>query len=710
MAGVGGVRSRGQQGEGQITVRVGAIAMGVITALGIWHAWSYRFLCDDAFISFRYARNLSHGAGLVFNPGLGRVEGFTNFLWVLLLAVFDRFGVVPERAALVLSFVASVGLFGLVAWWARRGAGGRSWVWLTPALLLASTRSVAVWSTSGLETRAFELLVVAGVLRVCYECEAFASGGEPRRAVGGWLFAIAELMRPDALVVGLPVLLAAAWYLRRLRGVKGWVRATFVPLVIIVGLHILFRWSYFGDWLPNTYYAKVAGRARWSWGARYLAAWAIEYGVAFWLPLIAVALMHARRAGRTHIPLLFAAALGPWVGYIVAIGGDHFEYRILGLMFPLSYLWVGDGLAALREMPKGRWLVPFSFAAILVSLWVIPRRSHLDFPSEYMSGFPGLAVGNAASRDDYLAPERDPLLRLPVIRAIARIHQRLTRELTSHFVAIRQEEHARFLRHAETQGHRLRALVDAGLLPRDTRVAIDCIGAIPYRSGLLVLDRHGLTDKVVAHQKPAVLDLMAHEKVAGLDDARRFGVELWAVDPVDLVVEVTSERLLFAMTHTAEGSEAAFAAAVSDSEYLLAVLPPGVESVAARTPMLRWNAVLDSSFAVGYLARAVPAFENKLTHDPADLKATNALAFLYLVQGRHREALDLYSRLSSARPTDELVWAKIAELARSLQRPDEERAALLRLFELARIRRDDASAARVWTRYQQLQGRGGPRP
>jgi len=45
-----------------------------------------RFLvCDDAFISFRYARHLAEGQGLVWNPE-ERVEGYTNFLWVLVLA------------------------------------------------------------------------------------------------------------------------------------------------------------------------------------------------------------------------------------------------------------------------------------------------------------------------------------------------------------------------------------------------------------------------------------------------------------------------------------------------------------------------------------------------------------------------------------------------------------------------------------------------
>ena len=34
-----------------------------------WMAASAWFLTDDAFISFRYARNLLEGHGLVFNPG-----------------------------------------------------------------------------------------------------------------------------------------------------------------------------------------------------------------------------------------------------------------------------------------------------------------------------------------------------------------------------------------------------------------------------------------------------------------------------------------------------------------------------------------------------------------------------------------------------------------------------------------------------------------
>lgn len=42
----------------------------------------YFNLFDDAMISMHYAWNLSHGHGLVWNPG-ERVEGYTNLLLTL---------------------------------------------------------------------------------------------------------------------------------------------------------------------------------------------------------------------------------------------------------------------------------------------------------------------------------------------------------------------------------------------------------------------------------------------------------------------------------------------------------------------------------------------------------------------------------------------------------------------------------------------------
>ena len=105
------------------------IWIGLVIAAGflLWHITSYWFLCDDAFISFRYARNLSEGYGLVFNPGFERVEGYTNFSWVVLLAGLARLGVAPESAALVLGPIAASATLAVVVltgmrWFGRESA------------------------------------------------------------------------------------------------------------------------------------------------------------------------------------------------------------------------------------------------------------------------------------------------------------------------------------------------------------------------------------------------------------------------------------------------------------------------------------------------------------------------------------------------------------------------------------------------------------
>ena len=69
-----------------------------------WLIWRFDFLVDDAFISFRYARNLALGHGLVFNVGESPpVEGYTNFLWVLMLAAVETLGWDPALWSRALS-------------------------------------------------------------------------------------------------------------------------------------------------------------------------------------------------------------------------------------------------------------------------------------------------------------------------------------------------------------------------------------------------------------------------------------------------------------------------------------------------------------------------------------------------------------------------------------------------------------------------------
>src|SRR2546430_4333577 len=86
----------------------------VAVAVLVVHSLQFDFVTDDAFISFVYARNLAEHGQLVFNLGQ-HVEGYTNFLWTVLLAILMKVGIAPELAARVLGTGFAIGtLFVLV--------------------------------------------------------------------------------------------------------------------------------------------------------------------------------------------------------------------------------------------------------------------------------------------------------------------------------------------------------------------------------------------------------------------------------------------------------------------------------------------------------------------------------------------------------------------------------------------------------------------
>ena len=113
----------------------------------VWLAGLSWFLTDDAFISFRYARNLLEGHGLVFNPG-EYVEGYSNFLWVLeLAAAWGLFGVRPEVAAPWLSVACTGATLAVMLWWVVHTPSlrHRSWVaWMALGLVCTSATFAVV--------------------------------------------------------------------------------------------------------------------------------------------------------------------------------------------------------------------------------------------------------------------------------------------------------------------------------------------------------------------------------------------------------------------------------------------------------------------------------------------------------------------------------------------------------------------------------------
>src|SRR5262249_36013163 len=157
------------------------------------------------------------------------------------------------------------------------------WIALIPLVWLGATRSIAVWSTSGLETRLFEVLIVAGVFRLIDDVSVRIGGDAPRSPWAAVLLALAEWTRPHALrrAAAEFATAGAILALRKRLALRDAVvsAATFL---VLVGAQFAFRLTYYGVWFPNTYYAKVGGRSWWGMGGAYLACFALEYAAWLW--------------------------------------------------------------------------------------------------------------------------------------------------------------------------------------------------------------------------------------------------------------------------------------------------------------------------------------------------------------------------------------------------------------------------------------------
>jgi len=215
----------------------------------------YFSLFDDSMISMRYAKNLAHGQGLVWNPGGEKVEGFSNPFWVLFMALFHLFPIASSKISLFIQIFAV--LFMIInLFLVRKIAGFISenslWVSLGAVALTAFYFPLNNWALQGTEVSVLTLLmslVVWHVLRLIKE-DGFSV----------WpfvLMGVGTLLRLDMIVPYLVVLifLLSSSPRQRLKNL-GW---GMLILLAFAGGQVLVRFSYYNEWLPNTYYLKMTG-------------------------------------------------------------------------------------------------------------------------------------------------------------------------------------------------------------------------------------------------------------------------------------------------------------------------------------------------------------------------------------------------------------------------------------------------------------------
>jgi hypothetical protein len=301
----------------------------------------YFLLDDDMMISMRYARNLAEGQGLVWNPG-ERVEGYTNFLWTIVMAVLHLTKVADANMALLVKaagFAFLAGTFHLSLRMLRIFAP-RSYI-AAPMLCVSMIMCVDImhWSVWGFETTMLSFLNMLFLLRIVERREDVLCFGA---------LSLIALTRGDGLHIVAANACIALFLSKDPRRTAFKLALALVPFAA----HLVFRRIYYGDFLPNTYYLKVYAlddvRRR---GATYARNFLLTYSIL--LTLAAGAGLAIVRTDRRGV-VLFATVLAT-LGYVINTGGDMFgNFRFFAHVMPVIYVFAAAGIAtAVRERVAG---------------------------------------------------------------------------------------------------------------------------------------------------------------------------------------------------------------------------------------------------------------------------------------------------------------------------------------------------------------------
>jgi arabinofuranosyltransferase len=318
------------------------IATGVL----LWHARMFDFVTDDAYISFRYARNLALHGQLVFNLG-ERVEGYTNFLWTVILALGIKLGVGPVDLSRFLGVGLGIATLAVVVRMSLRLAGERRSPWhLVAPLTLAGMGAYACWCSGGLETQLFTFLATLGFDHLLAEVTL------DRGCASAAIFACAAMTRPEgALFFGLAALFRVVTDVRRHRRIVPrqheliWT-ALFLALFLP---YFAWRWRYYGWPFPNTFYVKSSGQTgTWQLGAFYLRRFAEDYGLPFLLLIAIVGRPAPHDERRRDLRLLAALVWACFAVYVVKVGGDFMGlYRFILPIVPLGAVVLAESVRRL---------------------------------------------------------------------------------------------------------------------------------------------------------------------------------------------------------------------------------------------------------------------------------------------------------------------------------------------------------------------------
>jgi hypothetical protein len=490
-----------------ISSRTKFSALVLIAILALTYlAWESKFIQDDAFISFRYADNLVQGHGLVWNPG-EQIEGYTNFLWTIIIAV----GVYANIDPIVFSFALGMVCFAFTLFFTYKLAFlilKSEWLALLTIGLLGTNYTFASYATGGLETQLQAGLFVSTVYLLLSTIKE-RSWMVGRAIFISILLTIGLLTRLDSgllVIIVLPVALhtilrqkiARRMKIRELLGLL-------MPVIIIVGGWFIWKLGYYGDILPNSFYAKSDAFGGIIRGIRYVYAFFYSYWL---LPFVALIILSIKRLVKPEfsdmrIPITLTIL---WIIYIIAVGGDFMEFRFFVPIMPFIFILI-------------TWIICISInvRSIHKAVILLLRIFQISF------------VLLITTNSWYYSWKQAPMWSESVL---AKYDIEAIPQLQNHLYA-RNEDWVGIGK----------LLGEAFNYSPDVTIAMTAAGAIPYYSGLKSIDMLGINDKWVTRHGELVGTRPGHQRRATLKYLLDKKIDIIISHPVVLPTSLRMKKL-----------------------------------------------------------------------------------------------------------------------------------------------------------------------
>jgi len=421
---------------------------------------SYNHIGEDCFITFRYAENFASGKGLVYNAGEW-IEGYSNFLWVIILSFFSFLGYNTIDVAKILSalFYALI-LFPASYFFIHTGQKKvHSSRVLVPVLLLFNPM-LHYHVDRCLETPLYTFLLLLAFYLIKYR----------KYFLSSLIFLTVALTRPEGFIYFCAGAILPLWdgfkFFLRVRKHISMIKTRpisefFIPFIVGFLAYIFWRHHAYGYFLPNTVYLKVS---KWNFiqNPSVDDLWNFTVSWSF-LPLLAIIsfifLLKVRKGSREKkgvfilgVASLLIIAYNTYIGKVLAE-----PFRHLVPLIPFLIIIIGEGFRQVAEKLKNLFLI--WTIAIIIGLMNFYTVNNYDAPA-------------------------------------SRLHIRTIQFLTKWDLI----ERIRWF-----FGPPLWLNGEAGeairkIIPKDSLGAVDQMGQFGYYSKLRLIDLGGLIDTHIAHQ------------------------------------------------------------------------------------------------------------------------------------------------------------------------------------------------------------------